>query len=189
MQTGAVPERSMAAISMAAISTAPTGMAAIIGMATTTGTMVVGIIIGEITTADGVGGTATGGAFHETTLCSLAVSASHGGGAGAGAPGLAGAGAAAGAGVAATVTTAVILTMAAAIPTMATAMAMEMDMATAMDMGPRCSTENTEAAVNPESQSCNGGCHAPATTTAPSTEFWGRKPALQSGHMNKNTVT
>src|SRR5215470_19066218 len=61
----------------------------------------IGIIIGKITTADGAGGTVTGGVLRGLTSCSLAALASPGGGAGAGALGPAGAGAAAGAGVAA----------------------------------------------------------------------------------------
>lgn len=162
--------------------TAPTGVA-VIGAAAITGAAVVGIIIGEITTADGVGGTVTGGVFRGTTLCSLAVLASHGGGVGAGALGQAGAGAAA------TVTTAVILTTAAAMALPIMAMAMETDMDTATDMVPRCSTEGTETAANPESPSCNSGCHAPVITTGPSTESWVRRREPRSAHTSKSTVT
>src|ERR1043166_7539592 len=182
-------------MSPVAISTAPTGMAATIGMATTIGTAASGIIIGEIITADGVGGTAIGGAIRGTTLCSSAVLASHGGGVGAGAHGRAGVGAAAGDTRTATVTTAVTLITAAAIPITATAtdmkMGMTMDMATATatDIGRRCKTENTEAEGKPESPSCNDGCRAPAITMGLSTEFWGRKPAPQSGPTSKSTVT
>ena len=35
--------------------------------------------------------------------------------------------------------------------------------------------------ADPESPSCNGGCHGLAITMAPSTESWGRKRGAQSG--------
>ena len=146
----------------------------------------IGTIIGEITTADGVGGTATNGVIPITTLCSLAVLASHGGGAGAGALGQAGDGAAAGAGAAATVTTVtVIRTTVAAMAIPITAMAMD----TGMDTVPSFSMEGTETAANPESPNCSAVFHELVTTMDPSTESWGRKLGAQSGTTSKNTVT
>jgi len=145
-----------------------TGTVAACGTAVTTGTAVIGTTIGEIRTVDGAGGTATSGASPGTTSCSSVVSVFHGGGAGAGALGQAGAGAA-GAGAAATVTTVTVIrtTVAAmAIPITAMAMATAMDMAmdTGTDTVLSFSTEDTETAANPESPSCNGGCHAPVIT-------------------------
>ena len=47
----------------------------------------------------------------------------------------------------------------------------------------------TETAANPESPSCNSGCHALAITMDPSTESWGRKRGAQSGRTSKTTIT
>ena len=155
-----VPEGPRAALVLPVL----TGTVAARGTAVTTGavrtgTAVIGTTIGEIRTVDGAGGTATSGVIPGTTLCSLAVLASHGGGVGAGALGQAGA--AAGAGAAATVTTgAVIRTTVAAMAIPITATAMDMAMGTVLSF----STEGTETAANPESPSCNGGCHAPVIT-------------------------
>jgi len=188
--TGTVLAISTAAITAAAIGTATTGTAATIGAAKigTVAMVVTGIIIGGIRTDDGVGGTVTGGVIPGTTSCLSAVLASRGGGAGAGALGRAVATATA----TVTVTTVVIPTTVAATAIPITAMAtvaMAMDMVTATDTVPRCSTENTEAAANPESLSCNGGYHALAIIVARSTESWGHRRALQSGHTNRSTAT
>jgi len=138
-----------------------TGTVAACGTAVTTGTAVIGTTIGEIRTVDGAGGTATSGASPGTTSCSSVVSVFHGGGAGAGALGQAGGGGAAGAGAAATVTTVtVIRTTVAAMAIPITAMAMDTGTDTVLSF----STEDTETAANPESPSCNGGCHAPVIT-------------------------
>ena len=40
---------------------------------------------------------------------------------------------------------------------------------------------DTATAADPESPSCNGGCHAPAITMDPLTESWGRRRGAQSG--------
>ena len=182
-----VPEWPRAALVLPVL----TGTVAARGTAVTTGavrtgTAVIGTTIGEIRTVDGAGGTATSGASPGTTSYSSVVLVFHGGGAGAGALGQAGAGAAAGAGVAATVTTGAVIrtTVAAmAIPITATAM----DMAT--DTVPRCSTEGTETAANPESLNCSAVFHALVTIMDPSTESWGRKLGAQSGTTSKNRVT
>lgn len=47
----------------------------------------------------------------------------------------------------------------------------------------------TETAANPESPSCNSGCHGLAITVDPSTESWGRKRGVQSGRTSKTTIT
>jgi len=57
---------------------------------------------------------------------------------------------------------------------MATGVIMVMDMATAAD---------------PESPSCNGGCHELAITMDPSTASWDRKRGEQSGRTSKTTIT
>jgi hypothetical protein len=167
---------------MAAIGTAPT--MAVIGAAETTGMVVIGrvtttgtaaTVIGEIPMANGVGGTATGGVIPGTTWCSLAILAFRGGGVGAGALGQ-------GAGAADTGDTPTVITA----TVTATAMAMAMDMAT--DTAPNTSL-STEIAANPESPSCNGGCHGLATTVDPSTESSGRKRGAQSGRTSKNMAT
>ena len=140
-----VPEWPRAALVLPVL----TGTVAACGTAVTTGTAVVGTTIGEIRTVDGVGGTATSGASPGTTSCSSVVLVFHGGGAGA----------------AVTVTTVTVIstTVAAmAIPITATAMDTAMD--TGMDTVPSFSTEGTETVANPESPSCNGGCHAPVIT-------------------------
>ena len=161
----------------AAIGTAPT----VIGAAATTGMARIGVATtgtatGKIRTADGVGGTATGGVIPAITSCSLAILAFRGGGAGAGALGQA-----AGAGDTRTVITAtVILTTVAAMATRTTV--------TATDTAPSTSL-TTEIAADPESPSCNGGCHGLVITVDPSTESWGRKHGAQSGRTSKNTVT
>jgi len=166
------------------------GAVATIGTATITGTAVTGIIIGEIITADGVGGTVTGGVIPGTTSCSLAVLASHGGGAGAGVPGQAGAGAMVIRTATDTVTMATaILTTVAAIPITAMATAMAMDMDTATDTVLKCSTESTVAAANPELPSCNDVSRARVTTMDPLTEFWDRKRVGQFGITSRSTAT
>ena len=43
--------------------------------------------------------------------------------------------------------------------------------------------------ADPESPSCNGGCHGLAITMDPSTESWGRKRGAQSGRTSKTTIT
>jgi len=159
-----------------AIGTAPTviGAAATTGMARI-GVATIGTATGKIRTADGVGGTATGGVIPAITSCSLAVLAFRGGGAGAGALGQA-----VGAGDIHTVTTAtVILTTVAATATA---------IVTATDMAPSTSL-STGVAANPESPSCNGGCHVLAIIMDPLTECLGRRLVVQSGITNNNTAT
>ena len=75
--------------------------------------------------------------------------------------------------VAATVTGTTTLTGVTSM-VMATGVAMVMDTATAAD---------------PESPSCNGGCHELAITMDPSTASWGRKRGAQSGRTSKTTIT
>ena len=65
----------------------------------------------------------------------------------------------------------------------ATVMALE-----ATDTAPSSSLV-TETAANPESPSCNSGCHGLAITVGPSTESWGRKRGAQSGLTSKTTIT
>jgi len=159
-----------------------------------TGAAVIGTIIGEIRTADGVGGTVTDGVLPETTSCSLAALAFHGGGAGAGALGQAGVGAGAQAGDPLTVITAtVILLMVAdpAIPITATATdtAPSTSLRTVSLSTVSLSTVNMETAANPESPSCNDGCHGLAITMDPSMESLGRRLVAQSGTTNKHTAT
>ncbi len=66
--------------------------------------------------------------------------------------------------------------------------ATDMAMVTATDMAPSTSLA-TETAANPESPSCNSGCHGLAITMDPSTESWGRKRGARSGRTSKNTIT
>ena len=47
----------------------------------------------------------------------------------------------------------------------------------------------TATAADPESPSCNGGCHELAITMDPSTASWGRKRGAQSGRTSKTTIT
>ena len=47
----------------------------------------------------------------------------------------------------------------------------------------------TATPADPESPSCNGGCHGLAITMDPSTESWGRKRGAQSGRTSKTTIT
>ncbi len=61
-------------------------------------------------------------------------------------------------------------------------------MDTATDTAPSTSLA-TETAANPESPSCNSGCHGLAITVDPSTESWGRKRGAQSGRTSKTTIT
>jgi hypothetical protein len=70
---------------------------------------------------------------------------------------------------------------------MATGIIMDMAME-ATDTAPSTSLA-TETAANPESPSCNGGCHGLAITVDPSTESWGRKRGVQSGRTSKTTMT
>src|SRR5258708_13292738 len=69
-----------------------------------------------------------------------------------------------------------------------TDMATDMAMVTAKDAAPSTSLA-TETAANPESPSCNSGCHGLAITVDPSTESWGRKRGAQSGRTSKTTMT
>src|SRR5262249_20480543 len=190
----------LAVTSMGAISAV-----AIIGMAITGRAVatVIGIIIGEIRTADGVGGTVTDGVLPEPASCSLAALASRGGGAGAGVLGQtgAGAGAAAGAGeeagdplTATTVTGPIIPITAMATDTapgirLRTASLSTASLSTASLSTASLSTVSTETAANPESPSCNDGCHGLAITMAPSTESLVRRPGAQSGITSKHTAT
>ena len=48
---------------------------------------------------------------------------------------------------------------------------------------------DTATLADPESPSCNGGCHELAITMDPSTESWGRKRGAQSGRTSKTTIT
>src|SRR4029077_5630739 len=70
-------------------------------------------------------------------------------------------------------------------------MATAIIMATATDTAPSISptTVSTATAADPESPSANGGCHAPAITTDPLTEYLGRKRGEQSGRTSKSTMT
>ena len=61
-------------------------------------------------------------------------------------------------------------------------------MDTATDTAPSTSL-TTETPADPESPSCNGGCHALAITMDPLTESWGRKRGAQSGRTSKTTIT
>ena len=164
---------------VAAIGTAPTmvviGTVAITGMAiigvVTTGTAIIGIIIiGMMWSSSAALAFRTGGA---------------GGLRGAGTP---------------AIHTAIIL-MAMVAPTgtvtavtsmvMATGIIMDTAMVMAMeatDTAPSTSLA-TETAANPESPSCNSGCHGLAITVDPSTESWGRKRGAQSGRTSKTTIT
>ena len=53
----------------------------------------------------------------------------------------------------------------------------------------RVSVWTTATAADPESPSCNGGCHELAITMDPSTASWGRKRGEQSGRTSKTTIT
>ena len=64
-----------------------------------------------------------------------------------------------------------------------------MVMATGTDTAPSISLGTTATAADPESPSCNGGCHGLAITMDPSTESWGRKRGEQSGRTSKTTIT
>ena len=66
-------------------------------------------------------------------------------------------------------------------------MAIGMGMDTAPSISPIMVT--TATAADPESPSCNGGCHELAITMDPSTASWGRKRGEQSGHTSKTTIT
>ena len=85
-----------------------------------------------------------------------------------------------------------IILMAMVAPTATVTAAMVMAtgiiMATATDTAPSISL-TTETAADPESPSCNGGCHALVITMDPSTESWGRKRGAQSGLTSKTTIT
>ena len=165
------------AIGTAEIGTAPTviGAAATTGMARI-GVATIGTATGKIRTADGVGGTATSGVIPAITSCSLAILAFRGGGAGAGALGQA---VGAGEDIPTVTTATVILTTVAATDTA---------MVTATDTAPSTSL-STGVAANPESPSCNGGCHGLVITVDPSMESWDHKRGVQSGRTSKNTVT
>jgi hypothetical protein len=160
---------------VAAIGTAPTmaviGTVAITGMAiigvATTGTAIIGIIIIAMMWSS-----------------SVALAFRIGGGGG-----LRGAGTTA-------IHTAIIL-MAMVAPTGTVTAVTRMVMATgiimdtameATDTAPSTSLA-TETAANPESPSCNSGCHGLAITVDPSTESWGRKRGAQSGRTSKTTIT
>src|SRR5262249_44186236 len=200
----------MAGILVVVISMVPTWLAvtsmgaisavAIIGMAITGRAVatVIGIIIGEIRTADGVGGTVTDGVLPEPASCSLAALASRGGGAGAGVLGQtgAGAGAAAGAGeeagdplTATTVTDPIIPITAMATDTALSISLRTASLSTASLSTASLSTVSTETAAKPESPSCNDRCHGLAITMAPSTESLVRRPGAQSGITSKHTAT
>jgi hypothetical protein len=153
------------------------------------GTEVIGIIIGEIRTVDGVGGMVTGGVSQGITSYSSAVLAFRGGGVGAGALGQAEDGDIRMATV--TVIMAMVIpttAVAMVIPTMATVTAV-MGMATDTALNTNRSTVSTAIAANPESPSCNGGWHELATTMDPLTEYSGRRLGAQSGITNNNTAT
>ena len=179
-----VPAHGTAATSLAVTSMPAMGAVAIIGMAIT-GTEVNGIIIGEIRTADGVGGTVTSGVIPGTTSCSLAVLAFRGGGAGAGALGQE-----AGAGTTATHTTAtaiILMDMVVPTPTGTVTAVTHMVTDTARSISP--TTVSTVIAANPESPSCNDDCHGLAITMDPSMESSGRRLVAQSAITNKQTAT
>jgi len=100
-----------------------------------------------------------------------------------------------GAGTTATHTAIILMAMVAptvtgtAVTPMVMATGIIMDMATeATDTAPSTSLA-TETAANPESPSCNSGCHGLAITVDPSTESWGRKRGAQSGRTSKTTIT
>ena len=48
---------------------------------------------------------------------------------------------------------------------------------------------DTATAADPESPSCNGGCHGLAITMDPSTASWDRKRGEQSERTSKTTIT
>jgi hypothetical protein len=154
-----------------------------IGAAATTGTAVV---IGEITMANGVGGTVTDGVIRGPTWCSSAILGFPGGGVGAGAHGQA-------AGDIPTdiMATAIPITAATVvIPTMDTAVGMVMEADTALNTNPSTETNpGTEVAANPESQSYSAGCHALVITTDPWTESLGHRRAGQFRHTSRTTAT
>ena len=62
-------------------------------------------------------------------------------------------------------------------------------MATGNGYGAEYQSKDTETAADPESPSCNGGCHGLAITVDPSMESWGRKRGAQSGRTSKTTIT
>ena len=126
----------------------------------------------------------TGGVIPVRMWCSSAILAFPGGGVGAGARGQ----------VTDGVThmdmedmditaTATPTTAAVVIPTMGTA---TVTTDTAMDTQPSTNL-STAVAANPESLSCNGGCHGLVITMDPLTESSGHKRGAQSGRTSKST--
>ena len=165
------PARGTVVATVAAIGTVPTGMA-VMGAVAITGVAEIGTAIIGIM-----------GIIIMAMMWSLSAAlAFRGGGVG----GLRGAG-----------TTAIhiaIILMAMVAPTGTVTAVTSMVMATgiimdtATDMAPSTSLA-TETAANPESPSCNGGCHGLAITVDPSTESWARKRGVQSGRTSKTTMT
>src|SRR6185436_10520579 len=172
---------SLVETSMAEISLPTMSMAAIIGMVRTTGVANGMARIGDIPTATGVGGTVTSGVITTITSCSSAVLAFRGGGAGAGALGQE-----VGAGTTATHTTATAIILTAMVAPTPTG---TITAVTATDTAPNTSPVSTVVAANPESPSCNDGCHGLAITTDPSMESLGRRLVEQSGITSKQTAT
>ena len=80
----------------------------------------------------------------------------------------------------ATVTVVVATVMGTTTLTGVTSMAMATGVVMVMD---------TATAADPESPSCNDGCHELAITMDPSTASWGRKHGEQSGRTSKTTIT
>jgi len=167
---------------VAAIGTAP--IMAVIGMAATTGMA----IIGMATTGTATTGTAIIGIIIMAIVWSSSAALAFRTG---------GAGGPRGAGTTATHTAIILMAMVAptvtgtvtAVTPMVMATDIIMDMATeATDTAPSTSLA-TETAANPESASCNGGCHELAIIMDPSTASWGRKRGAQSGRTSKTTMT
>ena len=157
-----------------------------IGTGAITGTAAA--VTGEIRMGGGVGGMATDSFTPGLTLFSSVILAFPGGGVGAGARGQVGDGVTRMDMEDMDITVMTIPTTAAVvIPTMATAMGTVMATTdTEMDME-RSTNLSTEVAANPESPSCNGGCHGLVITMDPLTESSGHKPGAQSGRTSKST--
>ncbi len=90
----------------------------------------------------------------------------------------------------ATVARTAMVTVVAATDTATTILTVvtSMVMATGMDTTPGINL-STMTVADPESPSCNGGCHGLAITMDPSTASSGRKRGAQSGRTSKTTIT
>ena len=162
------------AIGVAEIGTAGIGAGAIIGTAAA--------VTGEIRMANGDGGMGTGGVIPGLMWFSSVILAFPGGGVGAGAHGQVTDGVTHMDMEDMDITVMTIPTTAAVVtPTTVTATT-----DTAMDTEPSTNL-STAVAANPESPSCNSGCHGLVITTDPLTESSGHKRGAQSGRTSKST--